>query len=174
MKIVSVTWNSYIPTLLKAAEELGIELEAYYSKILEENPEETENVLAVCENADAIFIYHITNPFWEDFYKKLEPLKSRIPIICVGSNPSSFTLSSVKLEIAATCFSYIIYGGKENFSNMLRYLLQEVFGAEIEAKPPKKIPWDGLYHPDAGEIFSDTQEYLKIWDYPLSLFLHTL
>lgn len=166
MKIVSVTWNSYIPTLLKAAEELGIELKAYYSKILEENPEETEDVLAACENADAIFIYHIANPFWEDFYKKLEPLKSSIPIICVGSNPSSFTLSSVKPEIAATCFSYIIYGGKENFSNMLRYLLQEVFGAEIEVKPPKKIPWDGLYHPDAGEIFSDTQEYLK-WYGPL-------
>jgi cobaltochelatase CobN len=160
MKIVSVTWNSYIPTLLRAAEELGIELEAYYSKILEENPEEAESVLSACENADAIFLYHIANPFWEDFYKRIEPLKAERPVICVGSNPSSFTLSSVKLEIAATCFSYMIYGGEENFSNMLRYLLKEVFGAEIEAKPPKKIPWDGLYHPDAGKMFSGIQEYL--------------
>jgi cobaltochelatase CobN len=38
MKIVSITWNSYIPTLLTAAGELGIELEAHYSKILEDNP----------------------------------------------------------------------------------------------------------------------------------------
>ncbi len=144
MKIVSVTWNSYIPTLLRAAEELGIELEAYYSKILEENPEEAENVLIACEHADAIFLYHIANPFWEDFYKRLEPLKADRPLICVGSNPSSFTLSSVKLEIAATCFSYMIYGGEENFSNMLRYLLKEVFGAETEAKPPKKIPGTAL------------------------------
>jgi cobaltochelatase CobN len=161
MKIVSVTWNSYIPTLLRAAEELGIELEAYYSKILEENPEEAEGVLTACEHADVIFLYHIANPFWEDFYKKLEPLKAERPVICVGSNPSSFALSSVKLEIAATCFSYMIYGGEENFSNMLRYILKEVFGAEIEVKPPKKIPWDGLYHPDSGEMFSNIEEYLN-------------
>lgn len=161
MKIVSVTWNSYIPTLLRAAEELGIELEAYYSKILEENPEEAERVLSACLDADAIFLYHIANPFWEDFYKRLEPLKTKIPLICVGSNPSSFTLSSVKLEIAATCFSYMIYGGEENFSNMLRYLLKEVFGSEIEADAPKKIPWDGLYHPDAGETFSGIEAYLN-------------
>jgi len=87
MKIVSVTWNSYIPTLLRAAEELGIELEAYYSKILEENPEEAEGVLAACEHADAIFLYHIANPFWEDFYKRLEPLKAERPVICVGAIP---------------------------------------------------------------------------------------
>jgi len=166
MKIVSVTWNSYIPTLLRAAEELGIELEAYYSKILEENPEEAESVLTTCENADAIFLYHIANPFWEDFYKRIEPLKAERPVICVGSNPSSFTLSSVKLEIAATCFSYMIYGGEENFSNMLRYLLKEVFGAEIETNPPEKIPWDGLYHPDAEKMFPDIQEYLD-WYGPL-------
>ncbi|MDY9927730.1 cobaltochelatase subunit CobN [Methanosarcina sp.] len=166
MKIVSVTWNSYIPTLLEAAEELGIELEAYYSKILEENPEEAERVLSACEHADAVFIYHIANPFWEEFYERLEPLKTRIPVICVGSTPSSFILSSVKLEVAATCFSYIIYGGKENFGNMLCYLLKEVFGAEIEVKPPVKIPWDGLYHPDAGEIFSSLREY-RNWHGPL-------
>ncbi|AKB22818.1 cobaltochelatase subunit CobN [Methanosarcina sp. WH1] len=166
MKIVSITWNSYIPTLLEAAEERGIELEAYYSKILEENPEETEKVLSACEHADAIFIYHIANPFWEEFYERLEPLKTRIPVICVGSNPSSFTLSSVKLEIAATCFSYIIYGGKENFGNMLCYLLKEVFGAELEVKPPEKIPWDGLYHPDARKMFSSLRDYMN-WYGPL-------
>ncbi|KKG07630.1 cobaltochelatase subunit CobN [Methanosarcina sp. 2.H.A.1B.4] len=166
MKIVSVTWNSYIPTLLEAAEEQGIELEAYYSKILEENPEEAEKVLSACEQADAVFIYHIANPFWEEFYERLEPLKTRIPVICVGSDPSSFTLSSVKLEIAATCFSYIIYGGKENFGNMLCYISKEVCGTEIEVKPPEKIPWDGLYHPDAREMFSSLREYLN-WYGPL-------
>lgn len=166
MKIVSVTWNSYIPTLLEAAEGLGIELEAYYSKILEESPEEAEEVLAACESADAIFIYHLANPFWEEFYERLESLKTRIPVICVGSEPSSLTLSSVKLEIAATCFSYLIYGGKENFANMLRYILKEVFGTEIEVKPPEKIPWDGLYHPDSEEIFSSLRDYLD-WYGPL-------
>ncbi len=166
MKIVSITWNSYIPTLLKAAEELGIELDAHYSKILEESPEEAEKVLSACEHADAVFLYYISNPFWEEFYEKLEPLKKRVPVICVGSDPSSFTLSSVKLEIAATCFSYIIYGGQENFGNMLRYLLKEVLGSDIEAKSPKKIPWDGLYHPDTKEIFSDLNGYLN-WYGPL-------
>lgn len=166
MKIVSVTWNSYIPTLLKAAGDLGIELEAHYSKILEDNPEEAEKVLLACEHADAVFIYYISNPFWEEFYEKLEPLKTRVPVICVGSDPSSFTLSSVKLEIAATCFSYIIYGGQENFANMLCYLLKEVLGCEIETKPPEKIPWDGLYHPEAKERFSNIKEYLN-WYGPL-------
>lgn len=166
MKIISITWNSYIPTLLKAADELGIELEAHYTKLLEENPEEAEKVLLACENADAVFLYYISNPFWEEFYEKLEPLKTRVPVICVGSDPSAFTLSSVKLEIAATCFSYIIYGGQENFGNMLRYLLKEVLGSELEAKPPEKIPWDGLYHPDAKEPFSNIKEYLN-WYGPL-------
>lgn len=166
MKIISITWNSYIPTLLKAANDLGIELEAHYSKILEDNPEEAEKVLLACEHADAVFLYYTSTPFWEDFYEKLEPLKKRVPVICVGSDPSSLTLSSVKLEIAATCFSYIIYGGQENFANMLRYLLKEVLGCEIETKPPEKIPWDGLYHPDAEKIFSNVEEYLN-WYGPL-------
>jgi cobaltochelatase CobN len=166
MKIVSITWNSYIPTLLKAAGDLGIELEAHYSKILEDNPEEAEKVLLECEHADAVFLYYISNPFWEEFYEKLEPLKTRVPVICVGSDPSSFTLSSVKLEIAATCFSYIIYGGQENFANMLRYILKEVLGCKIETKPPEKIPWDGLYHPDAENRFSNFGEYIK-WYGPL-------
>lgn len=166
MKIVSITWNSYIPALLKAANNLGIELEAHYSKLLEENPEEAEKVLLACEHADAVFIYYISNPFWEEFYEKFEPLKARIPVICVGSDPSAFALSSVKLEIAATCFSYIIYGGQENFSNMLRYLLKEVLGFELEAKPPEKIPWDGIYHPDAKETFSNFREYIN-WYGPL-------
>ncbi len=166
MKIVSITWNSYIPALLKAANDLGVELEAHYSKLLEENHEEAEKVLLACEHADAVFIYYISNPFWEEFYEKLEPLKARIPVICVGSDPSAFTLSSVKLEIAATCFSYIIYGGQENFSNMLRYLLKEILGFELEAKPPEKIPWDGIYHPDAKEIFSNFREYIN-WYGPL-------
>lgn len=166
MKIVSITWNSYIPTLLKAAKNLGIELDAHYSKILEENPEEAEKVLSACEHADVIFLYYISNPFWEEFYKKLEPLKKRVPVICVGSDPSSFTLSSVKLEIAATCFSYIIYGGQENFGNMLRYLLKEVLGSDIEVKPPEKIPWDGLYHPESRRIYSNLKEYLN-WYGPL-------
>ncbi|AKB82289.1 CobN component of cobalt chelatase involved in B12 biosynthesis [Methanosarcina barkeri 3] len=166
MKIVSITWNSYIPTLLKAAGDLGIELEAHYSKILEDNPEEAEKVLLECEHADAVFLYYISNPFWEEFYEKLEPLKTRVPVICVGSDPSSFTLSSVKLEIAATCFSYIIYGGQENFANMLRYILKEVLGCKIETKPPEKIPWDGLFHPDAENRFSNLEEYIK-WYGPL-------
>lgn len=38
----------------------------------------------------------------------------------------------------------MIYGGEENFSNMLRYLLKEVFGAETEAKPPKRYPGTAL------------------------------
>jgi cobaltochelatase CobN len=161
MRIVSITWNSYIPTLRKAAEELGIELDAHYSKILEDNPEEAEKVLSACEHADAIFLYYISNPLWEEFYEKLEPLKTRIPVICVGSDPSSFTLSSVRLEIAATCFSYIIYGGKENFGNMLRFLLKEVLGQDIITNPPKKIPWDGLFHPNSKESFSNLKEYLN-------------
>ncbi len=49
---------------------------------------------------------------------------------------------------------------------MLRYLLKEVFGCEIETKPPEKIPWDGLYHPDAEKIFSNVEEYLN-WYGPL-------
>lgn len=166
MKIVSITWNSYIPCLLKAAEELGIELEAYHSKILEEEPEKAEKVFHECENADAIFLYYIANPYWEEFYERIKPLTTSVPVICVGSDPSSLTLSSVRLEIAATCYSYVIYGGEGNFSNMLRYLLKEVLGLDYEAKPPKIIPWDGLYHPDSGEMFSNLEEYLN-WYGPL-------
>jgi cobaltochelatase CobN len=161
MKIVSITWNSYIPCLLKAAEELGIELEAYHTKILEGEPEKAEKVFHECENADAVFLYYIANPLWEEFYERIKPLTTSVPVICVGSDPSSLTLSSVKLEIAATCYSYVIYGGEENFSNMLRYLLNQVFGLDYEVKPPEMIPWDGLYHPNSREMFSNLEEYLN-------------
>ncbi len=77
MKIVSITWNSYIPLLCRAAQKLGLEVEAFSSRTLENNPEKIEEALTACEKADLILLYHTSNAFWDELDARMEDIKKR-------------------------------------------------------------------------------------------------
>jgi cobaltochelatase CobN len=47
--------------------------------------------------------------------------------------------------------SYLRYGGRQNFHQLLRHIHNEVFGGQMECAAPLKPPFEGIYHPDHTE-----------------------
>ena len=163
MKILSIIWDSHCGTLKRASKDLEglMDVKIYSSRRLEEEPEKIEVALKEAETADAILLYRSTETIWEMMEKRLLEIGKNVPIVCVGHDPSYWALSTVKPEVVATVYTYITYNGEENFSAMLRYIAHEVCEKDIEAPPPKPIPWEGIYHPDAPDIFSEVGQYLS-------------
>ncbi len=54
---------------------------------------------------------------------------------------------------------YYRHISKENIRNMLRFVAQRHFDSSITFSGVKKRPKFGLYHPDAGQIFTDVAAY---------------
>jgi cobaltochelatase CobN len=160
-KIASIMWNSYVPMLVKANESAGFELGVFSTRTLEENPAKLEEALQALERADLLLLYRTNDLFWEGIEKKLKELGKRIPIVCLGHDPSLWMLSTVKPAIVATAQSYITINGEENLKNMLSYLGKEVLGMNLKTEPPTQVAWEGLYHPDAPEYFESIEKYLK-------------
>jgi len=160
MKITAIMWNSYVRMLEGASEKLGFELTAYSTSTLEDDPDKLDDVLRSCEQSDVILLYHTANFFWEELEQRLECLQGRVPIVCLGHDPSHWVFSTVDPGIVAHCYNYITYNGEENLGNLLRYIGKEVVGFDLAAEPPALVPWEGLYHPDAPGQFADITEYL--------------
>ncbi|MCX8012281.1 MAG: cobalt chelatase, partial [Desulfobacterota bacterium] len=136
-------WDSHSHTLKKVSNKLKkiMEVIIYSLKQLEEEPEKIQSVLKEAETVDAILLYRSTEAVWGMMERKLQEIGRNVPIVCVGHQPSYWTLSTVRPEVVATVYSYITYSGEENFANMLRYVAREVCGMNIEAPLPKLIPW---------------------------------
>lgn len=162
MRLVSIMWDSHSSSLRRSSKVLEgiIDVKIYSSRRLEEEPEKIESALKEASSADAILLYRSTESVWEMMEKRLQEIGQNVPIVCVSHDPSYWALSTVKTEIVANAYTYMIYNGEENLANMLRYIAREVCGKDIEAPLPKPIPWEGLYHPDSPNIFSNIQEYL--------------
>ncbi|MBU1800630.1 MAG: cobaltochelatase subunit CobN [Bacteroidetes bacterium] len=163
MRIVAIMWHSHLNMLVKASKNVAesVELKAYSAKKLDDEPDILEAVLEEAAKADAILLYRSSEGFWETIEAKLQEIGKKIPVICIGYDPSYWMLSTVKPEVAAKTYSYIIIGGEENFTNMLKYIAHEVIGLDLLAAEPKHVPWEGLYHPDAPSIFGTIEEYLN-------------
>ena len=162
MKIVAIMWQSYMNMLVRTGRNVKdlIELKAYSAKRLDEEPERLENVLNEAERADAILLYRSNENFWQEIEGRLKEIGKKIPIICIGHDPSCWILSTVKPEIVAKVYSYIVINGEENFTNMLKYIANQIGKMEIKVEEPRPVPWEGLYHPKAERIFSNVDEYL--------------
>ncbi|MFN3406688.1 MAG: cobaltochelatase subunit CobN [Caldimicrobium sp.] len=173
MKVLAITWDSYYGVLKRAAKNLQgiLEVKAYSSRHFEEEPKKVEEALREAQYVNAILLYRSTESIWELLEKELQETGKKIPIVCVGHSSSYWSLSTVKADILAKVYTYILYGGEENFTNMLKYIAREVCGMDIEAPSPKALPWEGLYHPDSDNIFTDIEEYLS-W-YRKRKFSHT-
>jgi cobaltochelatase CobN len=160
-KISTIMWNSYVPMLVKANGKIGFDLKIFSARTLEENPAKIEEALKSLEEAELILLYRTNDLFWEGIEKKLKELGKRIPIVCLGNDPSLWMLSTVDPRIVATAYSYLVINGEENFKNMLLYLGKEVLGLDLKPEPPKQVAWEGLYHPEAPAYFESIAGYLK-------------
>lgn len=162
MRIGSIMWASHLPVLIRSAKQLDfLELKVFSSRTLTDDSIKIEGALKELDKVGMILLYRTSEAFWDEIEGRLKEIGKKVPIICVGHDPSYWVLSTVNMEIVATCHNYITIGGEENFTNMLRYLSNQVLGIEIAFDPPRPVPWEGLYHPDAPRHFTDIDEYLN-------------
>lgn len=163
LKLFTVMWASYLPLLREEAQMMGLEMVSFSTKLLNREPRRTEEAAAAMEDADLVLLYRTNDHFWEVLDKTIGRIRERVPIVVVGSDPSSWPLSSVGPDTVAAVNSYLLYNGRENMANMLRRLLKVALGREVVYDDPRELPWQGIYHPGMGTLFTSTREYIDAY-----------
>jgi cobaltochelatase CobN len=164
MHICTVMWSNYLPLLKEAANALNIQLSSFSTKQLSTSPALIDTVKVKMRDADLILLYRTSDAIWDEIELEVRDLRDRIPVVIIGSDPSYWALSTVEPEVVATAYRYMFFNGRENIGNMLRYLVHHLFDQTITFEPPKDMPWQGMYHPAADQVFLDTGSYLAWYD----------
>jgi len=161
MKITAIIWSSYYPIFRRAADSQKLlDITVFSSKSLENDSSLLETALSSMEDADLLFFYRASEGIWEEIDKRLKDFSNK-KIISLGYDQAVWKESNVEPEILKTCYEFIVYGGDENFKNLLFFLAKEVLGLSCSYKSPEKLPWDGIYHPDAKDHFETIDSYLS-------------
>lgn len=161
MHICTVMWSNYLPLIKEAADALGIRLTSFSTKQINSTPGLMDEVKSSLRTADCILAYRTAEAYWDELEPEIQSLRDRIPVVVVGGDPSYWAISSVAPEIVATVYRYILYNGRENLENMLRYLLHSLFDEGVPYRDPEEVPWQGIYHPSGEDVFQDTDSYLS-------------
>ncbi len=161
--ICTIMWSNYLPLIKEAADVLGISLSSFSTKQLNTAPDLLDQVKSSLRSADCILLYWTNDAYWDELEVEIRALRDRIPVVVVGSDPSFWALSSVAPETVATVYRYVLYNGRDNLTNMLRFLIHSIFEQNIDYAEPEEIPWQGIYHPEGSEVFQETESYLSYY-----------
>lgn len=112
MKITCIVGNSYLPIIAKANKRLGFELELYSTQRLDDQPDKLEDALKSCAESEMIFIHRGGDAIWDEIEPKMKLIGERIPIVCLGYDPSYWLLSTAPAEVVVTANAYLTYGGE--------------------------------------------------------------
>jgi cobaltochelatase CobN len=165
MRITAVMWGSYSPILKRAASVTGCDLRIFPNRVLEDYPEKINEALCTMRESDIVLLYHTSDMFWERIDKEIKEIGKTVPVICLGTDPLMWGLSTIETPVVATCQTYLTNNGDENFKNLLRYIEKTVLGRDVPVIPPIAVPWDGIYHPDAPDVFPAAEDY-RAWYAP--------
>ncbi len=161
MQIFTIMWANYLPLIREAADALGIRLSSFSTKQLSTDPDLIDLVKSQLSSADCILVYRTNDAFWDEIEPEIRNLRDRIPVVAVSTDPSFWELSSVAPEIVATVYRYILYNGRDNLKNMLKYLMHGLFDWSLTFDEPEEIPWQGISHPAGPRVFEDLDSYLS-------------
>ncbi|MFZ2472851.1 MAG: cobaltochelatase subunit CobN [Methanothrix sp.] len=162
MKIMTITWSSELTLLLQGAKEVGLDIEAWSASQFAD-PQDLEKCLESLKNAQIILLHPSSDACWDEI---IPALNSKSIVIAFGRDPSHWALSTVSLEITTTVNRYILFGGPNNYKNMLKYICNKALGIDCDYEPPQELLWQGLYHPRSQTPFSSLEEYLQ-WHGPM-------
>jgi cobaltochelatase CobN len=95
-----------------------------------------------------VAIVHLMGEFpaYNRFVSTLQD--ARVPLLIVSPNKNQPSVCTVEPKDKQQVVKYLRYNGKQNFENLLLYLANRFTGSSYEVCPPKKIQWEGIYHPD--------------------------
>ncbi len=158
MSVVCLAWSSHVGALASAASRPGMPPVRVLSSRMLEEPEGVERCLAIMRSATSLFVFRTTDALWDQLDESIRQIGKTVPVVCVGSDPAVWALSSVSAETAQTAYRYLAYGGAANLGNLLCFLDALPDAAGIPAPAP--IPWEGLWHPDAPvRSFAGVRDY---------------
>lgn len=153
--------GSQLASLVEAAKQLDfVKLRVWSMKEVEDEARETECLQAL-KDSDVLFLYPSRNLTWEKMESRIKEIAGDIPTVCLGTDPSFWTISSVDKKIVAACQQYLTMGGVENLTRMLKFIGKKILGLDLEIEAPVELPWEGIYHPRAEACFNNLEEYLK-------------
>lgn len=165
-KIIAVVWQSYYNMILRASKNLRgiLDLEVHSARSLDSDPERLDRVLDRLPYADLVFFYRSVESFWDRVEKLVREGSIKAKVLCLSHDPTYWTLSTVSPETVSRAYSYLVINGEDNMTNMFKFLAKEVLDMPVDYEPPKEIPWEGLYHPRADQIFRTVDDFLAWYD----------
>ena len=149
MHVVAIMGGSLGLLLKNAAKKTNIDLTFFQNRWLADSPEKIPEALSAMKQGDAILLFMHSEAFWEEIREEIRIIGKSVPLICAGDDPSHWALSSTGPEVTLKCQQYMMYGGEENFTNLLHYLEKTLLGKDVGYQEPIEIPFQGIYHPDA-------------------------
>ncbi|AZV57224.1 cobaltochelatase subunit CobN [Clostridium sp. AWRP] len=163
-RITVIMWNTYANVMKKARLNVKdlLDIRVYSARLLNEGKEDLIQALKNMEESDLIMLYRSSEQVWDEIEQKIRNIN--VPVICNASDSILWSLSNVNMKVVAKCQTYIVYGGTENFTRMIYYVCSKVLGLNLKYKEPLKLPWEGIYHPDAKRFFPNLDDYFK-WYY---------
>ncbi len=162
MKLFTIMWSHYVPSLKAVCADQGVELTAYSNKQLNLRPELLETVRHAMSEADFVLLYRTSDPFWEELEQDIREAGTARPVVITGSDPGLWRLSTAGPEVSAAAYSYLLFNGDENLDNLVRYLRAVLFGENTGYREPAPVAWEGIHHPLMDGVFNDTGEYLDV------------
>jgi cobaltochelatase CobN len=163
MKLFTIMWSNYVPPLKAACLETGVELTAFSNKQINLEPELLDNVRNSMKDADCLIFYRTNDAFWEELEADIRVTGKQVPTLVIGSDPSFWGLSTVKIELVADAYRYILFNGADNLENLLLCLRANIMGEAIDYREPEEVVWEGIHHPLLDGVFDDTAEYISAY-----------
>ncbi len=100
------------------------------------------------------------NPQLDQLLSSLNSSDAKVFVIRPEQNTVNPDFSKQEKEDYKNISSYLKYGGKENFENLLLYLLNRFVDTEYKFVAPVQPQWEGIYHPDF-DYLPTLDEYLE-------------
>jgi cobaltochelatase CobN len=160
-----IAWPSVLGALVKAVRELDfVDLKVWSMKDLEEREEECLKGLS---DADVLLLnVNADNEAWRKVEPTVAEMCRTLPTVFIPTGLAMVSLNNVDRKVAETCFRYFSNSGVENLRNMVAFLAAELMGLPVEVPPPRELPREGIYHPDAPDCFANLAVYLEWYKPP--------
>ena len=111
------------------------------------------------DEADVIVLHIHSSARGYDKIKSIVDSVSK-PVLSVSYGGEDLT-RNVPYDLYMTFLQYFVEGGVENYVNMLLLLARAAGKTAPQPEAPRKLPWCGIYHPDAPRVFESLDEYLE-------------
>ncbi len=140
---------------------LRIELKARYAGY-EKDYFDEEFLKWLSEAADAVILHiHPSIKGYDKLKHTIEKVK--VPVFSIEYGGEGLS-RNVDVEHLSMFSTYFLQGGVENFENMLIFVANVLGKSNIPYKPPAELPWSGIYHPKAPNVFEDLRDYLRWYE----------